>query len=429
MPSQQIPAPNLAHPQEPNHVNWRQGAVMGAFGGISMIAGAAITNLVPASIPTAFTAGASATTWFLTSYATPTIANAALGFGAATVGGVTATVAPPIAVELAVGTTAQYTFNTAYYLWNKNQHQSPLMQKLTQIKGQFKKSNPRNPMTLTLESWEPDYILELGKLLNEKLIGKAKGKPLFKKIEIDAGNMSLPQWESLLSNGLGEFGTQHLAIHNSNQLNQRILISLYEKITQGTFQNLTTLDLSDNHLTPQHLPWLEQIAQKLNLETLILSNNHFNLVEHAHSTENFKSFFSQLHQTMPALKKLEIKNIQLHADSLSYLSPLFTQLSLLSHIAFNQNNIGLNPITELLKNKAHLGNMSLERIVTGQNHHPQVEKLLTIRSNALNALKDKLSNSENTHSAFNIHPLENEVFLFKLLKFIVNEHDSTEKIQ
>jgi hypothetical protein len=184
MPSQQIPAPNLAHPQEPNHVNWRQGAVMGAFGGISMIAGAAITNLVPASIPTAFTAGASATTWFLTSYATPTIANAALGFGAATVGGVTATVAPPIAVELAVGTTAQYTFNTAYYLWNKNQHQSPLMQKLTQIKGQFKKSNPRNPMTLTLESWEPDYILELGKLLNEKLIGKAKGKPLFKKLKL-----------------------------------------------------------------------------------------------------------------------------------------------------------------------------------------------------------------------------------------------------
>jgi hypothetical protein len=289
------------------------------------------------------------------------------------------------------------------------------------------------PLELSYRLDEKDYVriktIHFLEELKEKLteISKSKREIIIKDIVINHTDLNAQVFSDLLTYGLGNYGTTHLELKN-NQLTDDFLEKLAD-ISPDSFTDLKHLDLSDNNFSIKGLKALSLFCKKVNLETLILSDNHFNLAEQAHFTEIFKSFFSQLHQTMPALKKLEIKNIQLDAGSLNYLSPLFTQLSLLSYIDFSQNNLAPNSITKLLRNKAHLGNMSLELIVTGQNHHPQVEKLLTIRSNALNALKDKLSNSENTHPAFNIHPLENEVFLFKLLKFIVNEHDSAEKIQ
>ncbi len=200
---------------------------------------------------------------------------------------------------------------------------------------------------------------------------------MIKKISLNSLQLTSENFLNLVVNGIGDYETSHLQLSH-NQLADDMFFVLCE-YRETDFNKLKILDLSHNRLTVNCLPALVKYAAAVGLEELNLSHNPLEPRTEPQK-KLFSDFCSQLHRTVPSLKKINLSYTGLTRATLPFLQPLLRNLSLLSDVSISQKMSGfVSDYEKLLADKGVEANFALLALDADNNNLAKIKRHLKKR--------------------------------------------------
>lgn len=182
-----------------------------------------------------------------------------------------------------------------------------------------------------------DYIDKLESIFIHLLDKGVAKRPIIEKIEIKNAEMNDDQLQLLLYCGFGRFKTKRLDLSNNRLTNLAIKKLLnYSDEDRQSFCNLKSLNLSNNNLTEDCLPGIQQLVARFKIEELNLSGNV--LYTGLNRKNKFlENFIEQQSATMPTLKVLKMANTNLPDKLAKTLKKMLPKYDLLTHVDISDN--------------------------------------------------------------------------------------------
>tara|TARA_R110002110_G_scaffold415856_1_gene658401 strand:- start:50346 stop:54560 length:4215 start_codon:yes stop_codon:yes gene_type:complete len=224
-------------------------------------------------------------------------------------------------------------------------------------------------------------------------LSHSENELIIPNIQLNRLNLKASDIRRLLGKELGYYSTSQLDLSN-NYLGDDALDALIED--NDALATLQALNLSGNKLTAKSLAAVAELAGRVGLESLDLSNNPINPKNNEEVALLLK-FCLRLPQTIPTLQKLNISNIGLQGKDLQLLRPLLTNLSSLSEVNIEQSTAKyIRDYKPLVSARDVINNLTVETVNTGKNTArslkkviDQSKKLVTIfRGSLPDAIKD-----------------------------------------
>lgn len=166
---------------------------------------------------------------------------------------------------------------------------------------------------------------------------------VIKSIDLSNSQLTNIQLKDLMAVGLAKFGTIHLNL-SGNDLKPEAIDTLYESLNEdGGFESLESLDLSRNALTGACLKNLVTIVSRVSLKELNLSDNklssddddYFKLEENRNAFL-YNTLFKK-NMVMPSLRRLELRNVGIHAQFQNAVKDFFLGQSQLEYVDMRGN--------------------------------------------------------------------------------------------
>lgn len=216
--------------------------------------------------------------------------------------------------------------------------------------------------------------------------------PVIRRIDFPNIGITTTEFSSLLTAGLGDYDTVELNLEN-NKLDDECISELGEHDT--AFSKLKSLNLSRNSITQNGLVALANFCRKVGVESLNISGNALCVQGNQYSDIKVGQFLATLHTNIPTLRVLNISNIGLMQKSLSLLSPLILNISLLEEVDAGQSTIKRSDAYAKFYNQpAFLNNLILRRFDMGNVNHKNIREKIVIRQGLINNFRESLPEAE-----------------------------------